>query len=231
MRRLAIVVYSLFALTACNKPKPSTDYADAQAKWDSLTSHKGDDAYTDPEMDTVVSMLDRVPATSSDAAKAAELKGKIASERARVAEDTKRRAADMAVLKAPVPTIPDSPNVAPTPPPVEKPKEDAVADSGQPQVGLAYDEFVKKYGACFSEGEMITVSNMNVKARAFSLVTSDDCTKKHGAFSTKWILFSEGKIIGMVPKDTVKQVTATPPGAADAGAAPAPGGAAKPDAG
>jgi hypothetical protein len=229
MRRLAIVVFSLLALAACNKPKPSNDYADAQAKWDSLVSHKGDDAYVDPEMDTVVSMLDRVPASSSDAAKAGELKGKIAAERARVAEEAKRRAADMAVLKAPIPNHPDSAAPAQPPPPAEKPKEDAVADSGQPQVGLAYDEFTKKFGACFSEGEMITVSNMNVKARAFSLVGNEECTKKHGAFSTKWILFSEGKIIGMVPKESVKQVTAQPAGGADGGAAPAP--AAKPDAG
>jgi hypothetical protein len=93
---------------------------------------------------------------------------------------------------------------------------------------------VKKYGPCFTEGEMITVSNMNVRARSFALNgANEDCKKRHGGFETKWILFNEGKIIGMVPKDSVKQVT---PNAPDAGAPapapkPAPAAAAAPDAG
>jgi hypothetical protein len=57
---------------------------------------------------------------------------------------------------------------------------------------------------------------MNVRARAFSLAGGEECAKKHADFTTKWVLFNEGKIMGMVPKDSVKQVSQ----GADAGPAP-----------
>jgi hypothetical protein len=133
MRRLAIVVSSLLVLAACSKPKPSTDYVDAQAKWDSLTTRMGDDAYANPEMDQVVAQLDRVPATSSDAAAAQALKAKIAGERTRIAEDQKRREADLAVLRAPIPSSPDSLPPSQPPPPAPPKPTDPVLDSSQPQ--------------------------------------------------------------------------------------------------
>jgi hypothetical protein len=222
MRRLPLVVLPLLVLLACSRPKPSNDYADAQASWDSITTRIGDDAYADPEMERISGLLDKVPAASSDAAAAAALKAKIASERARIAEEAKKRQADLDVLRAPIPT-PNTPAPTPDAAPPPKPKEDPVEESGQPQVGLAYDQFAKRFGACFSEGEMITVSNLGVRARAFSLVSNEECAKKHADFTTKWVLFNEGKIIGMVPRDSVKQVSQT----ADGGAPPA----ARPDAG
>lgn len=226
MRRLSLLVLPILVVLGCSKPKPSADYAEAQAAFDSVTARMGDDAYADAEMARIEGLLARVPADSPDAAAANALKGKIASEKARVAEDNKRREADLAVLRAPVAAAPSPIAEEPKPPP-PPPPTDPVEDSSQPQVGLPLDQFQKKFGPCFSEGEMITVSNLGVRARAFSLGGSEDCKKKHADFATKWVLINEGKIIGMVGKDSVKQMSATP----DAGPAPARAPVARADAG
>jgi hypothetical protein len=221
MRRPSLVVLSLLVLAACSRPKPSADYAEAQMAYDSVTTRMGDDAFADPEMDRIGGLLDKVPPNNVDAPAAAALKGKIASERARIAAEAKARQADFDVLRAPLPTPaprPEEPKpTEPTPPPT-----DPVADSEQPQVGLAFDEFTKKFGACFSEGELITISNRNIKARSFSVNASEECGKKHAGFASKLVLFDGGKIIGLVDKDSVKQVVVgadggAPPAAADAG--------------
>lgn len=213
MRRPLIVVLSLFVLAACSRPKPSADYAEAQMAYDSVTTRMGDDAFADPEMGRISGLLEKVPPNSSDAPAAAALKGKIASERARIADEAKARQADLAVLRAPLPAPPPRPD---TPRPLEPPRapSDPVADSEQPQVGLSIEDFARKFGACFTEGELITISNMNVRARAFSLISTEDCTRKHGGLASKWMLFDGGRLIGMVSKDSVKQVETGPDGGA-----------------
>jgi hypothetical protein len=222
MRRLSIVVLSLFVLAGCSRPKPSADYAEAQMAYDSITTRSGDDAYADPEMDRINGLLDKVPPTSVDAPAAAALKAKISSERNRIAEDAKKRQADLDVLRAPVPSLTARPEEPKPTEPVPTPS-DPVAESEQPQVGLSMADFTKKFGACFGEGELITISNMNLKARSFSLNASEECGKKHGGFASKLVLFDGGKIIGLVSKDSVKQVVsggdggAPPPAPADAG--------------
>lgn len=226
MRRLPLLALPFLVLLGCSKPRPSVDYAEAQASYDSVTARMGDDAYADPEMARIEGLLAKVPGDSPDAPAANALKGKIASEKARIAEDEKRRQADLAVLRAPVAAPPPAPTEQPKPPP-PPPPEDPVAESTQPQVGLPFDQFQKKFGACFSEGEMITISNLGVRARAFSLGGNDDCKKKHGDFAAKWVLISEGKILGMVGKDSVKQMPTTP----DGGPVPAPAPVARADAG
>lgn len=223
MRASTLAAIAAFVFLACSKPKPSAEYAESQATWDSLTTRLGDDAYKDPEMDQVVALLGKVPSDSADAAAAAALKAKIASERERIDKEAKTRKSDLDVLRAPVVDTGGEPYVPPEPEPgPAAPKEDPVEASGQPQIGLPYDEFSKKFGGCFTEGEMIMVSNLGVKARAFKLNSGEECGKRHSTFGDKWVLFNEGKLLGMVAKDTVKQVPVGPPAGAAPPAPPAP---------
>jgi len=63
-------------------PPPLAAYQEASALFDTLTNQMGDDAYGDPRMDRVESLLATVPGNSLDAPAAAELSRRIAAGRA-----------------------------------------------------------------------------------------------------------------------------------------------------
>jgi hypothetical protein len=91
----------LAALLACARPQPSPDYEHALQLWTRLVQARGFDAAEDPGADEVLALLDRVPKDSLDAAAAADLRKRIAQDRAaRAAERARREALTAAAGEA-----------------------------------------------------------------------------------------------------------------------------------
>ena len=74
------------AVLGC-RPRPSPEYEEAHQRFSRLYAVHLDGAYARPEMDRVVSLLQRVPPQSLDAAAARDLLARIEAGRAQLAHE------------------------------------------------------------------------------------------------------------------------------------------------
>ncbi len=131
MRSRALCLLAALALLPGCRPNTSAEYAEAHRLFSQLYATHLDAAYTRPEMDRVVSLLQAVPDKSVDAAAARELLARIEAGRAQLArEEELRRSLLHDLLSA---SVEDSD---------AKPKEGrgaALTDAGEPDAGPPLD--------------------------------------------------------------------------------------------
>ena len=198
----ALAAGALALLAACSHPQPSPDYERARQLWTALVQSRGDAAAEDPRADEVLSLLDRVPKDSADAAAAAELRGRIEGERKAHEEELARRQKLVAGAGAiPAAPLPESRAPAAEPQPVQAP----------PLVpGMKLEAFRDAYGECFEPKGPVQISTADGGGsrggERWALKDDAACREKHGQLSGQAVLFTDGALVGVAPAASAKKV-------------------------
>ncbi len=237
MRPVWLFLIGLVAAAgACKRAKPSNEYTEAAGLHSTLVARLGDAAYADDEMSRVEGLLDKVPADSTDAAAAAELKRLIGSERKRIEDERLAHEREMESLLD-APTTTDSPRAVDPPP--EAPTADTDAGSSYLELtpGMSVDDLKKVSGDCFASTGPIKLrrpDKTEVDGELFERRDTGTCRERFEHYAGRVLVFRDGKLAANYDKAEVRnepgakpQVpTAPPPGTPAPGAgtpaAPAP---------
>jgi hypothetical protein len=188
MRRALLLAV---ALAACSEPRaPSAEYAEARRRHAGLVASRPADAAALPEMDDVVALLARVPASSADAEAAAELRGRIDAERRALAAEQDRRR--QLVERAAAPVRVEAPAAAP------------VAADGPFRLvpGMKLAEFRARAGDCFvRKGDVELVEGEKKRAaEVWGLATGSGCAERHPAQVGQLIVFADDAYVTVRPE-------------------------------
>ncbi|MFL5291952.1 MAG: hypothetical protein ACJ79U_10590 [Myxococcales bacterium] len=221
MRKRGLVL-ALLLVTSCRKAPgpPDPNYEQGSRLYQQLYVQKLDDAYGDPQMDTVVGLLEKVDGNSIDKPAADALqdtikRGRDAYDKARAQREKEQQAAQQAVTGAP--------NIDPT----RVLGLDERADAGAPAdpfgPGASISEINAASGGCLVAGEPFQENVTNRAGTVYRLSSSTSCAQRLAGFVGQMVLVTDGRIYRRIPDSEVRQAAATVP---DAGTA-----AARPDAG
>lgn len=201
------------APVACRKPaQPSEAYAQAHTRFGKLYAEKGDDAFLDPELAQVESLLDQVPADSLDAKAAQELRARIQAGKQQ-AEAQEKATAD-ALAQARTPTqMPSGFNSTPSPasapsasePPDEAPDVGTGADAGTASVGVGTPEAQLASSGCFQKGEPLEVKGRGRRDR-WELADRSACRQQYAPLQDQVLIIEDGKVLAQVPRSAIQAI-------------------------
>ncbi len=183
----------------CRKPvADSPQYEQAFDLYTQLYAAKLDDAYGDPAMSRVLTLLSQVDPASSRAAEASELKSKVEQGQA----DWQKRQARVVALEqaasAPVnwPAGPAPAVASPMPAP-------ATAAAG-PSLGMTRDDFLAKFASCFDLKGLYEQGGSHGEAYGMKAA----CTARYPALQGNLVVLLDNRVSRLVP---LSQVTASTP--------------------
>jgi len=206
---------ALLLAISCRKAPgpPDPNYQEARRVYDQLYVTKLDDAYGDPQMDTVVGLLEKVDHDSVDAPSAETLLGTIKRGR----DDFAKARAEREKMQKAAQDVVAAPNIDPT----RVLGLDRVVDAGAPPdpfgPGASISEINAASGGCLVAGEQFTENVTNRAGIVYRLSNSAVCSQRLSGFVGQAVLVTDGKIYRRVPEAEVR-----PPSAPDAGAPAAP---------
>lgn len=192
------VSVAALAVTGCRRdPGPSLEYVEAKGLHDRLIVNMGDDAYADPQMGEVESLLKRVENRSPDHEAAQTLLATIAAERERVEREA---AAAARASDAPVDLSAAFERDEEEQTSTVEAEADATTDAGVievPVTGMAEAEFREKFSDCFEPAEEMLVTGVGLRP-TFRLQESEACRARYKGFATLAVVIDSGKIGGFV---------------------------------
>ncbi|MCY1078343.1 hypothetical protein [Archangium lansingense] len=202
------------APVACRKPaKPSEEYTQAHTRFGKLYAEKGDDAFLDPELAEVESLLSQVPSDSLDAPAAQELRTRIQTGKQQAEAQEKAKADALAQARTPT-QVPSSFNSAPSTspgpsasePPDEAPDTDAGADGGTAGVpGVGTPEAQLASSGCFQKGESLEVKGRGRRDR-WELADRPACRQQYAPLQDQVLIIEDGKVLAQVPKSAIQVI-------------------------
>jgi hypothetical protein len=207
---------AIIAAAACSRYSgpPDENFAKARYIYEQLYALQLDEAYGDPKMDDVVSLLHKVHKRSVDAPSAQALLHAIEHGR----EDLAKAHAERDKLhKAAEADVPVPPNIDPT-------QVLAQPDAGPPQdpygPGASIAEINKDSGGCLVAAEPFRENGTNKSGTLYRLVGNSACKDRLAGLVGQVVMVSDGKIYRRIPESEVPR---PPPSArsADAGVASA----------
>jgi len=222
MRARTAFLALLLAISCRKSPgPPDPNYREARRLYDQLYVTKLDDAYGDPQMETVAGLLEKVDHDSIDAPAAETLLGTVKRGRE---EFAKGRAEHEKMQKTAQDLV-----AAPSIDPSRVLALDRVVDAGAPPdpfgPGASISEINAASGGCLVAGEQFHENVTNVGGTVYRLANSAVCAQRLAGFAGQMVLVTDGKIYRRV---TEYEARATPPAA---GAAAADAGTPARDAG
>jgi hypothetical protein len=222
MRARTAVLALLLAISCRKAPgPPDPNYQEARRIYQQLYATKLDDAYGDPQMDTVVALLEKVDGSSVDAPAAESLKGTIQRGR----EEYAKVRAERDKMQKTAQEIVAAPNIDPT-----RVLGLGQVDAGAPPdpfgPGASISEINASSGGCLVPGEPFRENVTDRAGIVYRLSTSAACTNRLAGFVGQMVLVTDGRIYRRVSESEARQVAA-----ADAGQATADAGTAARDAG
>ncbi|HYO74137.1 MAG TPA: hypothetical protein VEU33_49505 [Archangium sp.] len=216
------------APVACRKPaRPSEAYTQAHMRFGKLYGEKGDDAFLDPELAQVESLLDQVPEDSLDAPSAKELRARIQTGKQQAAAQKKAREDAMAKAREQGPAsggfgsdtgsspAPGSSDSEPAEEASDGGTDDANAGSGVPGVGTPEAQLASS--GCFQKGEALEVKGRGRRER-WELADRPACRQQYASLQDQVLIIEEGKVLAQVPRSALQAI-------------PVDGGTGTPDAG
>jgi hypothetical protein len=200
------------APVACRKPaKPSEEYAQAHKRFGKLYGEKGDDAFLDPELAQVESLLAQVPADSLDAAAAQELRNRIQAGKQQAQAQQKAREEAMANARGPGPgssSFGSDPGPAPASSDSE-PADEADAGTEAPDaggaVGVGTPEAQLASSGCFQKGEPLEVRGRGRRDR-WELADRPACRQQYASLQDQVLIIEEGKVLAQVPRSALQAI-------------------------
>ncbi len=216
MRKVLVLCVALLFVTGCRKKSVPEFYA-LESSAGLLVNRGGDDAWTSPEMDAVVTGLQAIPSGSLEAPRAAELLAKINAERARLAVETSERdrlQKERASRPPPSLAVFDA---RPAPVEVAEPVDAGPPPEPKPTAGMPLAEFSKLFGACFKAGPPLEIPGAQ-KASSQLVLDTPPCRKRFGTREgdTSYV-FADGKFAGTRTSKSTTTITVI-----DAGPPPPP---------
>lgn len=208
---------------ACHKPaKPSEEFTQARTRFGKLVAEKGDDAFLDPRLAEVETLLAQVPKDSLDASAADELRARIQTGKQQAEAQLKSKNDALAKAREPG-QMPSGggfnlPTQAPPPPP---PPPRAAPDAGtpdaggpsQPDVGTPAAQLASGFNGCFQKGESLNVQGRGLRER-WELADRVACRQQYASLQDTVFLIEDGKVLGTAPKSAIQRVpvdAGTPP--------------------
>ena len=211
-----MALFVVAAPLACRKPaQPSEAYIQAHKRFGKLYGEKGDDAFRDPGLAEVESLLAQVPADSLDAPAAQELRARIQTGKQQAAAQEKAREDAMAKAREPGPgftgfrsDMGSSP--APAPSGSEPPDEDSddstdEADAGTGVLGVGTPEAQLASSGCFQKGEPLEVKGRGRRDR-WELADRPACRQQYASLQDQALIIEEGKVLAQVPKSSIQAI-------------------------
>ena len=220
-RFLAVVL--LLVLPGCARKEPSPEYTRASERFNKLYAKELDDAYVDPAIREVESLLEKVPADSLDAQAASQLLTRIRENRARIEQTSTDR--DKALAAARTGPAFSGQSVSPRPAPPQgasRPAPAAAPDAGPPSAptaGMPMREFNRLFGDCFEAAGPVEVNGRGPRD-SYAMVDSDRCRRAMPALANSVVLADSEAVMGIIPRSALRRTLAdggAPPAAADAG--------------
>jgi hypothetical protein len=218
--RIVLAAALAAGLCSCQKPQPSPEYQQARQRYAALQAQYPLEARERPEMDEVLSLLERVPRDSADTEAAAALREAILGERRALAEERARRAklvesagnsaawaagSSVSAGGAAGGEAAIAGGGAPRP---EGPPGAEAGGQGGPgaparppsrlAAGTALADFQKAQGDCFEARAPARIGQREGKpleGEAWALKESDACKKAHPDEVGRLLLFAEGKLV------------------------------------
>jgi hypothetical protein len=199
------------APVACHKPaRPSEAYAQAHTRFGKLYAEKGDDAFVDPELAQVESLLDQVPADSMDAPAAKELRARIQTGKQQAEAQQKAKADAMAEARQIPSGFNSAPSSAPAPSASEPPDEapHAGTDGGTAGVpGVGTPEAQLASSGCFLKGEPLEVKGRGRRDR-WELADRPACRQQYAPLQDQVLIIEDGKVLAQVPRSSIQAIPA-----------------------
>jgi hypothetical protein len=206
MRKRALGLALLVAVSCRRSPGPPDPNYDQGAKlYQQLYVQKLDDAYGDPQMDTVVGLLQKVDRNSIDASAADALldtikRGREAYAKSRAEREKMQQAAQQAVTAAP--------NIDPT-----RVLGLDTVDAGAPVdpfgPGASISEINAASGGCLVAGEPFRENVTNRAGTVYRLSSSATCAQRLAGFIGQMVLVTDGRIYRRIPDTEVRQALET----------------------
>ena len=222
--RARTAVLALLLAIACRKSPgpPDPNFQEASQIYQQLYVAKLDDAYGDPQMDTVVGLLQKVDHGSVDAPAADSLLGTIKRGR----EEFAKARAERDKMQKAAQEIVTGPNIDPS-----RVLGLGEVDAGAPPdpfgPGASISEINAASGGCLVPGEPFRENVTNRAGTVYRLSSSAACTQRLTGFIGQMVLVTDGRIYRRVAESEGRQVSVL----ADGGVVPADAGTPARDAG
>lgn len=207
MRRLAILLLGLLAMSGCRK-KSAPEFYELESNYSIMVARDGDDAYSSPDMDAVLAGLQKIPSDSVEGPRAAALVATIANERARVAREAKE-VADALAAAARIPE-PPAPGPSLFPPPPKDPTADTDAGPAappKPYQGMSMADFQKYYGDCFVPGPPKTIPG-NPEGVSLQIRDERGCRAQYNAADSRtrvFFVFVKEALVGQLTEQAAPE--------------------------
>ena len=219
-RRAALILCAVLAAAGCRRATnlPDANYQQASGLYQQLYVSQLDDAYGDPKMDEVVSLLQKVDPASLDAEAAAAKIGAIQHGREELGKSRAAREKKFATAQA-----------AAVAPPVEIDPRKILAqnapDAGPVQdpygPGASLSEINSGTGGCLSGYEPFHENGTGVSGTVYRLVPGAGCAGKLPGYVGQAVLVVDGRIYRRLA-DPNPSIVAPPPPPAPVDAGPPP---------
>ena len=220
--RAAVCIVAVGLGAGCHRNTgPDASYQQAFSLYQQLYATQLDDAYGDPRMDEVVSLLRAVDSRSSDAQSAQDLLGVVQRGREALAKERAEREKATDAVKAPV-TVTD----------IDTSKLFAAmeSDAGAASQGDAFGpgaslaEMTAVSGGCMAANEPFTEQGTGVTGTVYRLVPADACKNKLPGLIGQIVLVVNGKVYRRIadPRPPPPAAAPSAPAQTAAKAAPSP---------
>ena len=198
--RLAICIAATAgALAACHHPPPdSPPFHEAFELYNQLYTEKLDDAFGDPKMAEVQTLLTSVDPASAQAGEAHDLLVKVEQGLADYKKQQARVVADEKAAVAPAPWQGSPLGVESRLPPPPAP-------TTGPSLGMTRDDFLAKFSSCF-DLKGLYQSAEGKRGEAYSLRTS--CAGRYPALAGSMVILLEGRVSQLVADADIRTITA-----------------------
>lgn len=213
-----MALFVVAAPLACRKPaQPSEAYIQAHKRFGKLYGEKGEDAFLDPGIAEVESLLAQVPADSLDAPAAQELRSRIQTGKQQAAAHEKAREEAMAKAREPGPGSTGfgsdmGSSTAPAPSGSEPSDEDSAggtdeedAGTGTGVPGVGTPEAQLASSGCFQKGEPLEVKGRGRRDR-WELADRPACRQQYASLQDQALIIEEGKVLAQVPKSAIQAI-------------------------
>jgi hypothetical protein len=211
------------APVACRKPaQPSEAYTQAHTLFGKLYGARGDEAFLDPQMDQVESLLSQVPSDSLDAPAAHDLRARIQAGKQQAQAREKAKNDALASARTPTNVPPGFGSSSEQAPPAPTPSEEApeaqaeppdAGTGGMPGIGTPVAQLASGFSGCFQKGEQIDVKGRGLRDR-WELQDRAACRQQYASLQEQVLIIEEGKVLALVSKSAIQAIPVdggTPP--------------------
>lgn len=200
---LASTVLLALAPLGCGKKAgpPSEAYEQAHTRFSKLYAQQLDDAFGDPQMDEIETLLTQVPPDSLDASSARELQQRIKDGKAKLEKRRREQEASIAAAHQTdsFPPTPSEPEPPPPPPPAPV---DAGPNIQGPVRGSPASELTAGYLGCFQRMKQITVTGRGLRD-AWEMADRARCNQQFPSFVGQVVIIEDEKVFAVLPKSAV----------------------------